>query len=238
MANEGITKMKIEAYSKYDFSGKSGEMEVQFNPASITLGWESDAGSAGCKSSKKKGAQQIAGGDFKSIKITGFRPGSVNFDLIFDSTLLIDGKRAKAVWKQIEKLHNVCINVNSASHAPNYLKLTWGEFQLKGYMSSLSVDYELFESDGTPLRAKASCGFVRFTDALTKAKQEGKQSPDMTNVVTIKEGDTLPLLCFEHYGSSRYYFQIAKFNNLPYLNYLRPGQKLIFPPLVDKQLIA
>lgn len=230
MPADSITKMKIEAYSKNDFSGKSGEMEVQFNPASIVLGWGSGAGEG---KDKKKGSQQIAGGDYKNVKLTGFKPGSVTFDLIFDSTLLIDGKRGKAAWKQIQTLHNVCINVNSKSHAPNYLKLTWGEFQLKGIMSSLSVTYELFESDGTPLRAKATCGFIRFTDALTKAKKEGKQSPDMTQVFTIKEGDTLPLLCFEHYGSSRYYMQVAKFNNLPYLSCLRPGQKIVLPPLVD-----
>jgi len=58
-----------------------------------------------------------------------------------------------------------------------------------------------------------------------------RSSPDLTHVVEVKEGDTLPLLCYRVYKDCSYYPQVAKANNLTDFRHLKPGTKLSFPPL-------
>ena len=87
--------------------------------------------------------------------------------------------------------------------------------------------------DGTPLRAEIKCSFKEFEDGLTNSKKIGVRSPDMTRVVTIREGDTLPFLCYKYYGSNRHYLKVASVNGLASPSQLRPGQRIVFPPLVD-----
>ena len=60
-----------------------------------------------------------------------------------------------------------------------------------------------------------------------------KSSPDVTHVRTVREGDTLPLLCWEVYGSSTPYPRVAAFNRLGGFRDLVVGSQLVFPPLQD-----
>ena len=56
-----------------------------------------------------------------------------------------------------------------------------------------------------------------------------KSSPDLSHVVTVKAGDTLPLLCYDIYGSSNPYIKVAAVNGLTDFRDLQPGQQLMFP---------
>lgn len=56
-------------------------------------------------------------------------------------------------------------------------------------------------------------------------------SPNMTKMVTVVAGDTLPDLCFSIYGDSGYYRMVAKYNGLRSFRTLKPGTQLSFPPL-------
>jgi nucleoid-associated protein YgaU len=60
-----------------------------------------------------------------------------------------------------------------------------------------------------------------------------KSSPDLSHLVTVKAGDTLPLLCCNIYGSSVYYLEVARVNGLAHFRDLAPGMQLLFPPLQD-----
>jgi nucleoid-associated protein YgaU len=63
---------------------------------------------------------------------------------------------------------------------------------------------------------------------LTK---QGRQSPDVSHMVEVMEGDTLPSLCKKIYDNPNYYVEIAKINQLKSVRNLKVGQKLYFPPL-------
>jgi len=62
---------------------------------------------------------------------------------------------------------------------------------------------------------------------------EAKSSPDLTHSRIVKNGDTLPLLSKEIYGSSSHYLWIAQQNQLDDFRNLTPGHRLFFPPLVS-----
>ena len=58
-----------------------------------------------------------------------------------------------------------------------------------------------------------------------------RKSADLTHVVEVRAGDTLPLLCYRIYRDSHYYTQVARLNNITDFRDIKPGTKLFFPPL-------
>ena len=100
-----------------------------------------------------------------------------------------------------------------------------------GRLESMSLDYTLFTHEGAPLRAEISLSFVSSKPGKEEALKTNKKSPDMTHIVTVKAGDTVPHLCYRIYGDSAYYKQVARFNNITNFRDIKPGVTLHFPPL-------
>jgi len=61
--------------------------------------------------------------------------------------------------------------------------------------------------------------------------KENSQSPDLTHIRIVKEGDTLPLLCHQVYGDPKYYIAVAAVNGLNDFRNLKKGERIMFPPL-------
>ncbi|MDB5157311.1 MAG: LysM peptidoglycan-binding protein, partial [Mucilaginibacter sp.] len=75
--------------------------------------------------------------------------------------------------------------------------------------------------------------FIGSIEDKKRVAQENAQSPDLTKVRVVMEGDTLPLLCYKIYGDSKYYIEVAQANNLNDFRYLQTGEKIKFPPLTN-----
>jgi nucleoid-associated protein YgaU len=73
--------------------------------------------------------------------------------------------------------------------------------------------------------------FVGFMSTKEAEAKNQTSSPDLSHLVEIKAGDTLPLLCHRIYGDPAYYLQVARFNGLKDVNRLTAGARLHFPPL-------
>ncbi|MEC5174011.1 nucleoid-associated protein YgaU [Chryseobacterium nepalense] len=89
----------------------------------------------------------------------------------------------------------------------------------------------MFTNEGKALRA---IGKAKFSESISKelaAKEENKQSPDLTHKRTVQDGDTLPLMTERIYGDSKYYLEVAKANGLVNFRQLKPGSELYFPPI-------
>ncbi len=54
----------------------------------------------------------------------------------------------------------------------------------------------------------------------------------MTHYYTVKEGETLPIISNNIYGTTQLYIALAKFNKLNSPRSLKAGQKIILPPLI------
>ncbi|MFT3826061.1 MAG: hypothetical protein QM731_19220 [Chitinophagaceae bacterium] len=155
----------------------------------------------------------------------------VSFKLLFDGTGVI--KNSGDVSTQLQLLYKACYTINSTTHRPNFVKLFWGvtDMQFSGYLTSCEVSYSMFKPDGTILRAEASVSFEEYIDPLLLKQQLNLNSPDMTHMIEIREGDTLPLLCNKIYGDSSYYLQVASANKLVSFRQLQPGTHIYFPPI-------
>lgn len=213
-------KLTVTALAANDRPIESKKFEAMFNPSeysvSLTNNWREVPGSH----------QQF---------FEGQGSGDFSLELILDGTGVSEsgfttgfGFNVKTVKERIKKFLEVCYIINGDLHRANYVKVAWGEFSFVGYLNNVNVTYTLFDASGKPLRAKLNVTFKVKNDKPLLS------SPDLTHTREVHDGDTLPLLSKEIYGSSRYYLFIAEANKLDDFRNLKPGTKLYFPPLENQ----
>src|SRR5215469_13007875 len=221
-------KMLILAFSdsKKAESGGVAEADDSFealiNPETYTLDYKLKFSNSG----------QGHGTSGKQLKYEYTEPAEMTFEFLFDNTGIIDGEPRDSVSDDIQKFRQVVIDYKGDSHEPRHFKLVWGENSIfKGRVTEVDITYKLFNADGTPIRATAKVTFKASIEEEKRAAKEDKQSPDLTQLVKVKAGDTLPLLCYRIYGSPQYYLQVAARNALSNFRTLEPGTSLTFPPI-------
>jgi hypothetical protein len=237
MSLGALQKMKLVAYSDINFKNKvpKAEYEVLINPESYSLSYGSET-------------NDITGqGSSESIRSFNKRPAqTMTFRFLFDGTgvikkgdegllsgLAIPGKPAakRDVVADFNTFKEVVYCYDGDTHSPRYVQLQWGPLIYNCQLTTMTVNFKLFKPDGTPIRAEADCTFQSAIDQEKLSAIEGRKSPDLSHVRTVKEGDTLSLLCYREYGDSKYYYQVAQFNGLTNFKQLTPGMKLVFPPV-------
>ncbi|WP_208022753.1 CIS tube protein [Flavobacterium jejuense] len=159
----------------------------------------------------------------------------LNFDITIDCTGVVDSKRTDLA-KEISTLENIVYTYHGKIHRPNFVKVQWGKsLVFKGVLKSMDISYTLFKPDGSPLRAKLSLGFTQYISPEDEEQLKGNESPDITHLVSVVEGNTLPQLCQKTWNDNSYYIQVAQYNNLNKFRNLKGGQKLIFPPIIQPE---
>jgi len=222
MANPGsgqLVKLKITPYQDSSYSQQGTAYTVMINPEKYSHNFS--------VSYDKEQAPGTAG---VSTKFNRISPEKITFELVFDVTGAIP-TTVQNVSTEITTFLNTVYTYNGNIHSPNYLELSWGTFLFRGRLISLDINYTLFRPDGSPLRAKANVSFEQYIDEKTLALASNKKSPDLTHIITVKAGDTLPFLCSRIYDDPTYYISVAKVNRLVNFRRLIPGTQLVFPPL-------
>lgn len=224
-----LEKLRIQIYCDRERSGKPVEtFVVPFNPASITI-----------RHQNVYRARPGQGSSSQRANYAYTRSQSIDLELIFDGTGVSDVGVNKilggdSVKDTVSKFLNLCFVRSGKLHEPKFLKLSWGEGPLQNFDSrlmSVDIEYTAFDIDGSPLRAVLKTGFTEDVEPRKRVARERSQSPDVTHVRIVRNGDTLPQLSQEIYGSSKYYLQLARVNKLDHFRNLTPGTELIFPPL-------
>jgi hypothetical protein len=218
-----LAKLIIDGYEKPEraAAGKPKTFEVQYNPETLTMRHESVF-------------QPSAPGEFSHGA-----PEQLSVDLVVDGTnvshLGVERLRGlPTVAQRISDFLDVCYNIKGETHEPLYLTLRWDNGVLdKGFdcrLQSVDIRYTAFDRDVSPLHADLAAVFVKQLHPPKEAKEKRLASPDLTHRRVVLDGDTLPLLCREIYGSPLHYLRVAQVNGLDDFRSLVPGQELIFPP--------
>ena len=217
-------KMLIQAYSDENFKNKAGApFEMMINPETYSHNY-----SISYTDRRKLGSSAQAAIFNQMAK------EKLSFKIILDSTGVVplsDANKGKDVKQMIKDLRGVVYDYQGSIHQPYFVEILWGAMLFKGRLADFSLEYKMFRSDATPLRANVSLSFIGYISEEMAAAKAKESSPDMTHIVTIKEGDTLVELCQNIYGKSRYYLKVAEHNNLTNFRSLNPGSRISFPPL-------
>ena len=138
-----------------------------------------------------------------------------------------------SIDEMIKKLKSIVYDYNGKNHEPSVVDILWGDLKVQGRLLSMETKFALFDKDGHPIRAEVNLSFALFKTFKDLQAEANKNSPDLTHVIEVKAGDTLPNLCNRVYNDPSYYMQVARVNKLSGFCRLVPGMRLVFPPLVD-----
>lgn len=219
---DNVSKLKIVSYADVSRKNEGESIEVLVNPESYTQ-----------KISVKFSDKQAPGTSAKMPKFSKIEPGKLDFELLFDSTGVINGKKndAKGIEEQLSEFKKLTVEYKGDQHRPRFLSIYWGTLKFDCCLETMDITYKLFRSDGLPLRAVAKVSFIGSMDDEKRVAKEKASSPDLTHVRTVMEGDTLPLMAYRIYGDPKYYADVARVNGLKHFRDLKPGQRIFFPPL-------
>ncbi len=214
-----LEKLIIRSHEQPDYSDAHiGEFEVYVNPHEFTIAYEMEYESS-----------QGSGTTGSRMEFSKVKPGDLSL------TFFIDGTGANGIAIDVQErieLFQTVTGYNGNIHRPNYLKVVWGTLQVKRcILKSASIAYKLFKPSGVPLRAVITANFTETSDDTTRVALAQDESPDLTHVRMVHAGDSLPFMCYQIYGDTRYYLDVARANGIDDFRNLKPGTKIFFPPL-------
>jgi hypothetical protein len=223
-----LQKFQILSYQDEARSLALGSFKAMFNPASVSSRHEN-------RFSKLQGINTSG----RSAKYGQTLPREFSFDLVLDGNGVTETGISRlfgstTVAEQVTLFKKLCLNMDGSLHQPKFLKIQWGDGELKDFscrLQSVDIEYSLFDKNGAPLHAVLKTSFIEDLPTPQRVREEGKESPDLTHSRIVRAGDTLPLLSKLIYGSTVHYLRLAQFNQLDDFRNLTPGQEILFPPL-------
>lgn len=213
-----------------------GELECQFNPATLTI-------------SKGITWQGEPSPSFNSpfLKFGGGDPATYKLSLFFDSyadSFGAEPKPPKDVREYTNQLLQLTLRGAGYSmflvpfSSPPTVTFVWGKITLfSAVVESVEITYTMFAVDGTPIRAKADVAFKQNEllgdDIIPAQNPTSRTDPRKTRYAYARQ--RLDQIAFEEYGDSRYWRLLAEANGLDDPFNLSDGQLLVIPQDLGKE---
>lgn len=213
-----LAKLTIKAFQKADRRDQiaDAKFEAMFNPS---------------KYSKKYASnyvlQDVIESGKRELKYKNTEAQTLSFDFLIDGTGAT-GKKVE-VSTEIKKFLQVTYNYSGDIKRPNYLKIYWGDEIASCVLKSADVDYSMFRSDGSPLRATIKASFQEDVVDELRDPKASRASIGQDKITRIKDGDTLAGLMQNFYGSIGRIAEIASINGLNSIRNLPKDSTVLLP---------
>jgi hypothetical protein len=124
-------------------------------------------------------------------------------------------------------------NPRSNKSEPPPVSFQWGGLVFDAVITNMSQKFTLFFKDGTPARTTVDITLEQLADDQDFARQNptsgGGEAP---RTRLVKAGERLDLIAYDEYEDATEWRRIAQANALTHPLRLRPGQRLVIPPLL------
>ena len=182
-------------------------------------------------------APEMPGKGVPTLNYTGAQSGSMTLRLFFDTT---DGGNPVTTYTdQLLGLMEVDsslpgTNENTNNARPPWVQFNWGSMHsFKAVVSSASVSFTYFSSQGTPLRATVDLTLTQYEDGKVFGPQNPTSgTPHPQRAHRVQPGETLDRIAATHYGSPTNWRAIAEINGIEDPLALKPGRVLAIPELI------
>jgi hypothetical protein len=144
-------------------------------------------------------------------------------DLFFDTY-----EERSDVTEETDNIYDL-LEIDPDTHAPPICDIQWGTFFFTGVLDHVSGQFNLFLSDGTPVRATLSVVFKEYIDVDMLVRVHPTQSADHRKRRIVLAGERIDTIAAEEYGDPAKWRLIAAANDLDDPAVLRPGQALNLP---------
>lgn len=181
-------------------------------------------------------APEMPGKGVPTLNYTGAQSGSMTLRLFFDTT--DDGNPVTTYTDQLLGLMEVDsslpgTNENTNNARPPWVQFNWGSMHsFKAVVSSASVSFTYFSSQGTPLRATVDLTLTQYEDGKVFGPQNPTSgTPHPQRAHRVQPGETLDRIAAAHYGSATNWRAIAEVNGIEDPLALKAGRILAIPEL-------
>ncbi len=225
-----------KAYIQSELGDK---VECWFNPKDFSIA-KNNTWTVEAKAGAGLGDPQFGGG----------QPSKISIDLLFDESDNPRGDVRKVCDKLFDMMKvNAKLSTSSSSSKsggksggnkttgrPPTLKFGWGRLiTFKAVCDSLSVQYTLFDTEGTPIRANAK---LQLTQVAEGTGTSGGQNPTTRGLAglgshVVRDGDSLQSIAYAAYGDPNKWRAIAEVNGIDDPTRLERGRMLTIPRLVE-----
>lgn len=144
-----------------------------------------------------------------------------------------DAQQYTYVPLKIAQLKATVYEFIDESHRPPFTLINYGTLIFFGVLKDMSINYQLFNPAGIPIRAEVTLKVKEHKPFKDRASLLSLLSPDLTRHHTVKASENILGITGEVYEDQHYYLEVAKANELTNFRKLNAGQNLLLPP-IDK----
>ena len=212
----------------------SKKLVVQFNPESIELG----------KLNAWKYRPDV-GQNLGEAIFSGGQPETLDLSLLFDTTMetkLPKSSNVTTAGGDVRKLYEKLFEMFQVDQSkadtktnaaqPPHVFVQWGQFfSFVGYIKSIRQEFQLFNANGTPLRARVNVCLVQASDPSQQGGQNPTSRSEARRTWVVEYGQRLDWIAYNEYGESAAWRHIAETNGIIDPFAIRPGQILKLVPL-------
>jgi nucleoid-associated protein YgaU len=204
---------------------KGDQIPCLFNPTELSF-----------SRSNSWSAPDMPGKGVPTLNYTGAQSGSMSLRLFFDTT--DEGKPVTSYTDQLMALMEIDTSLpgsdeNTNNARPPWVQFHWGSMHsFKAVVSSASVSFTYFSSQGVPLRADVDLTLTQYEDGKVFGPQNptsGTPQPQRSH--RVQPGETLDRIAATYYGNPTQWRLIADLNGIEDPMALRPGRILAIPKL-------
>jgi Contractile injection system tube protein/LysM domain len=193
-----------------------------FNPTTLhvarSAGWEA-------KNSPSQGAP--------TVSYLGSREEWLTVNLLLHADGGPSARDVRGAIDQLLGLLNPAVKLRGFPRSrPPTVQFSWGEYlSFVAVADSVDVTTELFDSDGTPIRATVVLKLRQFQPELGQAPARGTNPTTRATTThvshTLAPGDSLRSIAYEHLGDENRWKEIAALNDIDDPTRLRAGDHLL-----------
>jgi nucleoid-associated protein YgaU len=212
-------------------TGGGSPLEVAFNPKEVKLSTGADWKRQAVPASPNAPAAQFLGTQARTLAI----------DLLFDQHWPDYNGQVEADIKTLMDWTNPTSDSRTSTKPnPPMLKFSWGTSTFGtfiAYLKSINVNFSLFDENGKPLRANASCSFEEVPDVnKPQNPTSGGRAGRRTHV--LRAGDSLHSIAQREYGKPAYWRGLAELNGIDDPLRIPVGTTILVPPSEDVKVYS
>jgi hypothetical protein len=199
------------------------QLDFQFNPKELAL-----AKTATWKREAAKGSATASPPQF-----TGAQPSKLTLEMFLDAS----AKQDTSVVTKVEQLFSLTVptaaSLTAKKASPPWVVFRWGSLTgFLAYVSQVQAKYTMFTPAGLPIRATCQ---VTLDELAGEAPKQNPTSGGLVphRVHEVVQGDTLPAIAYREYGQAALWRAVADLNRIDDPTRLRPGHRLLLPPLEE-----
>ncbi len=212
---DGELKKATLSYESTE-KGKKVKIPVQFNPSEYSISRRARYGDT-------TGQQQEP--HPKNLQTKGSSLANLKVKLLLDTATEYPDYVVKSELKKYidsdKELSKICKDISMLTkmypktHAQSMVTFTWGDMEFQGFITSLNINYKMFNRNGYPVRAELDLGILgEDKKILQTLGAKPRESPDRTKYRTLHQKDELWMLAEEEYQDPACWKEIAKENGI------------------------